>query len=515
MLPLVLAEETLPPLLQSLGRLHPIGVHLPIGLVFGALVVEAVRTLQRRSEACSFTAIALWIAAVGAFGACTSGWFFAESERGTNDLFWHRWLGIATACAIAAVAWLATRALRPSDRSAGQTVPIVRASVLVVAGMVAWVGHLGGNMVWGTDFVLEPLLKARAAAAGPGAGGGTGNSPGIGSSTGTGTGTGAGDAANLQLYATTVRPLFMDRCYECHGNGKHKGNLRLDDASSTLAQNEHEEWIVKPGNPAESLLIARVLLPADDDDAMPPKGARLTPEQVESLRFWIAGGAGMATGDAGMERGGGGGVAGAAGSAGAAGPALVAGTSGATGGARGADGAPALAPLSAQLMEGAAAMRARGVNISPVSVGAPMLEVSIPGGKTFTDADLAALAPYAARIERLSLARTAVTDAGAAQAPALPALRSLRADHTALSDAGLSALLSRAPGVEVVNLVETGATDALLEKLGALKGLRRVYTWNTRLTGAAIDRFRAAHPGVEFVVGQSMAGTSTTEGPPP
>src|SRR5258707_15501474 len=42
----------------------------------------------------------------------------------------------------------------------------------------------------------------------------------------------AGPADNDAAFAKNVTPLLEKYCYECHGNGKHKGKLALDSFKS-------------------------------------------------------------------------------------------------------------------------------------------------------------------------------------------------------------------------------------------------------------------------------------------
>ena len=87
----IVIADAVSPVLESIGRLHPIMVHLPLGLVFAALVVEGARLIQRRPSLSAFTPIALGLAALGAVVASGTGWFFAEGETDTSSLVWHRW----------------------------------------------------------------------------------------------------------------------------------------------------------------------------------------------------------------------------------------------------------------------------------------------------------------------------------------------------------------------------------------------------------------------------------------
>jgi len=92
-----------------------------------------------------------------------------------------------------------------------------------------------------------------------------------------------------------VRPILSDNCFGCHGpdGGSRQAGLRLDLRAAAIAELESGSWAVVPGLIAESALIGRV--ESDDPDlVMPPPEAkigRLSAEQVETLKRWIAEGA--------------------------------------------------------------------------------------------------------------------------------------------------------------------------------------------------------------------------------
>lgn len=487
----IVIADAVPPLVESFGRLHPIVLHLPMGLVAGAFLAEAVRVVQRQPSLSPFTPVALWLAALGAAAACATGWIFAETEGGGNDLFWHRWLGIASAAVLPAVAWAASRATRPS--AVPRPAAAVRLLLLAMALTVAWVGHLGGNMVWGDGYLLEPLRAGGMAA---GAGGDDDADPAAPRSADAPGAIGPDDGARMTFYASKVLPILESRCYECHGRGKRKGGLALDVRSSVVSRDSDGIWRANPGDPASSLMIERCLLPEDDDEAMPPEGDRLKAHELDVLRAWIADGVVM------PER---------------PQPAGAAPVASATPAGRGTEAGPApstLPPISSEEIAEAASLRARGINAAPVAAGASTYSVSVPGGKSVGDGDLPALLPIAARIEELSLARAGVTDAGMMQFPPMPAARSVRLDNTPLTDIGIIAVLSRTLDAETVNLVGTKATDGVFVMLAKLPKLRRAYVFDTAVTAQGIERFRAARPGVEIVVGQAVPGTSGAEGPP-
>jgi mono/diheme cytochrome c family protein len=97
-------------------------------------------------------------------------------------------------------------------------------------------------------------------------------------------------AANRPIdFDRDVRPLFVKHCYACHGPEKQKGGLRLDRKADALKGGDDGVAIVA-GKSAESALV-KLTAGLEVDRVMPPKGERLTAEQVGILRAWIDQGA--------------------------------------------------------------------------------------------------------------------------------------------------------------------------------------------------------------------------------
>lgn len=91
-------------------------------------------------------------------------------------------------------------------------------------------------------------------------------------------------------YTRDIAPILGTRCTSCHAGDDPSGGLRLEKREDLLAGGESGEPAIVPGKPDESPLI-RLVSGADPLLVMPPKGKRLTPEQVKLLRDWIAQGA--------------------------------------------------------------------------------------------------------------------------------------------------------------------------------------------------------------------------------
>jgi hypothetical protein len=103
------------------------------------------------------------------------------------------------------------------------------------------------------------------------------------------------DSAQVD-YNRDVRPILAENCFLCHGHdpGTRQAGLRLDTEQGARAalESDASQHAIVPGEPAQSLALARVLS-ADASEQMPPpeSNRHLTGEQKEILRRWIEQGA--------------------------------------------------------------------------------------------------------------------------------------------------------------------------------------------------------------------------------
>jgi mono/diheme cytochrome c family protein len=90
-------------------------------------------------------------------------------------------------------------------------------------------------------------------------------------------------------YVKDVQPIFAAACYSCHGPKKQESSFRLDRKADAFKGGEIGKPIIV-GKSADSPLIHYVA-GLDKELKMPPKGDRLTAEQIGVLRAWIDQGA--------------------------------------------------------------------------------------------------------------------------------------------------------------------------------------------------------------------------------
>ncbi|WP_038172728.1 PSD1 and planctomycete cytochrome C domain-containing protein [Verrucomicrobium sp. BvORR106] len=91
-------------------------------------------------------------------------------------------------------------------------------------------------------------------------------------------------------FARDVQPILQRHCLKCHGPDESNGGLRYDHKQGAFAQADSGAHAIVPGKVEESALLKRVSS-THKDEQMPPKGERLTSQEVEVLRTWISAGA--------------------------------------------------------------------------------------------------------------------------------------------------------------------------------------------------------------------------------
>lgn len=269
-------------------------------------------------------------------------------------------------------------------------------------------------------------------------------------------------------FVKQVAPVLLERCIDCHGPDKQKGDLRLDQRALAFAG---ETPSLVSGKPDESEFLRRLALPADDDEVMPQKGEPLSAAQQSTLRRWVAEGADWpAAGDEWLrER-------------------LLAAQLPKT--------TFALPPLDdaarARLDAEVARLTRLGALVQVVAKDTEALQANLSLlGSRLDDAALRGIEALAPRLVWLDLGRTAVGDASAPILGQLVELRRLHAANTGLGDVAFEGLQGLAR-LEAVNAVGTKLGDRGLLALSRSKDLRRVYAWQSQVTpagkGAAVER---------------------------
>jgi uncharacterized membrane protein len=133
------------------GKFHPLLVHFPIALVLAAAAAELVVFTTARLAWRTVAVANLRAGAAIAVVTTITGWLLAWSPvvDATPTLEWHRWIGMAGALGAVGAALMSFGLHVQSHRS----VFTYRVTLFGAALLVAIAGHLGGSLVWGSQFL--------------------------------------------------------------------------------------------------------------------------------------------------------------------------------------------------------------------------------------------------------------------------------------------------------------------------------------------------------------------------
>lgn len=260
-----------------LGPFHMVLLHLPIGMLSFALLLELVLWRRPSDDGRRLLGLLLGVSALSAVMTIGLGYLRASTGNYSPDLLeWHRNFGFAVG-GLAVITWIhhffLPSAPRPVRLLAHRLLLGAAALALTVAG------HGGGSLTHGSQFLsehapgfLKPLLDP--IHAGP-------------------------STPTPQLKPLVHAPGEVDvasilaaKCLNCHGPEKQKSGFRVDQPDVLMRGGKSGQAAVVPGDPLKSNLLRVVLLPRDHDDAMPPEGkSPLTAPEIAAIIHWIQSGA--------------------------------------------------------------------------------------------------------------------------------------------------------------------------------------------------------------------------------
>lgn len=439
--------------LHFFGRFHPLVVHLPIGFFCMVFLLE-LPFIKKRIPYTIDIAIAFILAwgFAGAVVSCLIGWLLSLSGNyDEQTLQLHQWMGIVLAV-VAGLCWWLKR------RNGQKRVYHVSLTLLFITLMLT--GHWGGSMTHGDGYLLfsenekELDFERRPIS----------------------------DINEAVVYTDLVQPILHEKCYNCHGAKKVKGGLRVDN-QKLLFKGGKSGLSIHAGNPGESVLMKRLLLPMDDEKRMPPKKQpQLTNAETAIIQWWIAN-------DASIDK-----------------RVKELSAVDAMRDALAAFGTPAgdkeeITPLSpvydkklpAADPEVIGVLRKLGVLVEPVTQGSTLLDISCVNYPAFDDSQMELLIKIAANIVSLKLDNTAITDNTIEKIGGFENLVKLHLAYTTISGTSLSALQFLS-ALEYINLTGTQVDDKALSTLSLIPSIKQLYCWNTRVTGRGIADLKDKHP---------------------
>jgi uncharacterized membrane protein len=257
-------------MLEFIGHLHPVIVHLPIGiLLLGVLMM--VYQHYSKVDLHAPISLAFLVGSISAVLACIAGWILSNSgEYDALLVQKHQWTGISTA-----VTGLLVYFLKQYRK--------LLAVILTLLVLIT--GHYGGTLTHGENYLFSSNENANTS---------QGDTLKKESKIITQAISNGGDSLTIEthnIYNEQIAPLLKLRCYNCHSAIKLKNGLRLD-GEAYIKKGGKNGRVFVAGNTFKSPLYTSLVLPIDDEKHMPPKGKhQLSQNEILIIENWIKSGA--------------------------------------------------------------------------------------------------------------------------------------------------------------------------------------------------------------------------------
>ncbi|MDP4131799.1 MAG: c-type cytochrome domain-containing protein [Bacteroidota bacterium] len=420
------------------GRLHPVLVHLPIGILLIGILLQWLH--NRESHAVSIQVIKIvfvtgmlcaWISCLTGYVLSTSG----DYEEGLVD--WHMWMGIAVAVTASLIYWKIVRQ---------ETDILYKGLSIMLLLLIMITGHLGGSLTHGSDYLTAALSEVDDAPLPV-------HKP-------------ISNIQEAQLYADVIQPIFQKECYSCHGRGRQKGKLRMDDSVWIMKGGKGGPLLI-PTKPDASELVKRIMLPTTDEHHMPKEKPALKESQIALIKWWIEQGAGFDRKVKDFEQ------------PGKIKTYLLALQNS---GSHDQDSLVPAVPVEAADIKSMDALKEKGVVVIPVAQNSNYLMVDFINAVNIRDQDLALLVPLKKQLIWLKLGNTKIGDSSMSYIGQCQSITLLQLNGTRVSDKGLPALQSLTR-LQSLNLVGDSVTASGILVLKPLKHLKNLYLYQTGVKG--------------------------------
>lgn len=432
--------------------LHPLLVHMPIGCLILAFLLEQADRYARADQYAKAVNISLVVGMVSAMMSVATGLLLAGNGGYDGDLLWkHKWMGISLA-AIATLLYGIRRGFLSMGRVKKAENPLwwVMVLVLVVTG------HYGGSLTHGENYLFgikkenDTVVKS---------------------------------LDDALLYEDLVQPVLAEKCQRCHQESKVKGGLRMDSLHLLMKGGKSGPAILA-GKPWQSRMMQYILLPDTSEMHMPPSGnSQLLPHEVALIEWWIQCGAPANTKIRNLE------------------PTdrirqlLFA--------IRGNETGRADIPtrvVNAAPPDTLAALRALGVLLLPVATGSNYLKANlINTGEQLGEA-IARLNAVREQLIWLETAHPDLADRHVKDISRLTALTRLNLSHACFSDTTLTALTALQQ-LQWLNLYDTPLTDNGLKWVANMPSLRSLYLYQTYVSPQVASATQQALPDLKVEYG--------------
>lgn len=428
-----------------IGHLHPLVVHLPIGFLVLALLFEQLSHFKKFEPLKSSIQATLLLGFVTAVMSCIFGYVLSLS--GEYDLIKisnHKIAGI-TLAVLAGLLFLLTTDSVKNKVSINRW--IFSSLCLIAFITTLYTGHQGGSLTHGSDYLSLKIITERER-----------RKP-----------TNVGEAL---LFEDIVQPLLVQRCGQCHREGKMKGQLSVQTLDNLLKGGKSRPAVVA-GMLGKSELYNRITLDPSNEKFMPADGKTpLTKAEVEIIQWWIEKGmaekgkkiADLKNASAIQAK--------AAAFLGLTGPQNG---NEITSNENGQVNPDIPTSFNNALID---SLRNNGVNVRVMLHQPVMLDITLPAGNGASlNSIKSTLRSIAKNVIWLNLSNNGLTENELDFLPLMSNLEKLRLEKNPLTDKILLQL-SGLHHLEVLNLNETNVTSSGIAQIKQIPGVKRVYQWN-------------------------------------
>ena len=251
-----------------IGRLHPVLVHLPIGFLILTVGIQfwVSKTQQKQNQ---LIASAWFFTFISAVLSAFVGWLLSQNGHYIDsELSLHQWMGIALVVFIG-FAWI----MSLPNFVVSSTIKNINNGILLVLLLV--VGHLGGSLTHGSDFLLEYASEDFQAQE---------------SKTEKRSFNEQTPLDSIFVYKDLIQPILSEKCMACHNGSIQRGGLNMLSLEGLLKGGKSGSALVAK-NLQKSLLYDRITRSQKDEKFMPPTGTPFTYQEIQLVEWWIEKGA--------------------------------------------------------------------------------------------------------------------------------------------------------------------------------------------------------------------------------
>jgi len=253
---------------EFFGRLHPILVHFPIGILILGFILEILSYTRRFRHVRGAVSVTIFTGVVSSAFSVVTGLLLSEEGGYEPDLlFRHRLFAFMTlGFSVMLLVIINYGKYLPKSRRK----PARLIVFLTLMGILTITGNFGGALTHGRGYLNPGSEDPESVIQSP-----------VGS---------LNPNSRVLVYDHIIAPIFQEKCTGCHGQKKQKGKLRLDSKAGILKGGAGGS-VLKQGN-KPGVLLNRLGLAVDHEDHMPPvEKPQLTGLEIDLISGWVMAGA--------------------------------------------------------------------------------------------------------------------------------------------------------------------------------------------------------------------------------